>query len=212
MAHLDSSIRRVALQFSFSHAPDIVPSRVRSLDPETLCGSAIRKSLPVRGCTLVEPTEACSLLELLGDLEEAGCELVDGLYQERVDYRNRSLKRRYHMMRFLFVPKEHARDSVELAAARAGIREELKEICRTSLWRVRAFLNPLVEDGKIVEGQYAVSINLEVRQPLFRPDGKPVSVWRRDESGNKIGGVPLPLRPKTCLRIVKNGDILAVPE
>jgi hypothetical protein len=110
------------------------------------------------------------------------------------------------------VPKEHARDSVERAAARAGIHEGLKEICGTSLWRVRAFLNPLVEDGKIVEGQYAVSINLEVREPLFRPDGKPVTVWRRDEFGNKTGEAPLPLGPRARLRIVENGDILAVPE
>jgi len=47
-----------------------------------------------------------------------------------------------------------------------------------------------------------VSVNLEARQPLFRPDGQPVTVWQKDENGKRVGDAPLPLKGDYCLHIV----------
>jgi hypothetical protein len=84
------------------------------------------------------------------------------------------------------------------------IRTELRNICEAALWRVRAFLNPLHENGEEVPGQRAMDISLVARQPILCPDGQPVTVWQRDATGKRVGEAPLPLKAEYCLRIVSD--------
>jgi len=57
-------------------------------------------------------------------------------------------------------------------------------------------------DGEEIPGQRAVSINLEAREPLFRPDGQPVVVWQKDERGERVGDAPLPIVSERRLCVI----------
>lgn len=106
------------------------------------------------------------------------------------------------MVLFLFARREFVELSDEFKKVRDIIRTELRSICEATMWRVRSFSNPLYKNGEEIPDQRAVSINLEARQPLFRPDGQPVTVWQNDENGKRVGDAPLPIKADYCLRIV----------
>ena len=200
MVALNGTVRLVALQFSFSN-PDAIPATVKRQNRETPEERVERKSHS-SGVMVIEPTEKCSLVEFLGELEVAGYEMVDGFYKERIDVKDPRNKRTYHMVRFLFARREFAELSDEFKKVRDTIRTELRSICESAMWRVRSFSNPFYKNGEEIPDQRAVNINLEVRQPLFHPDGQPVTVWRKDENGKRVGDTPLPLKADHCLRIV----------
>lgn len=63
-----------------------------------------------------------------------------------------------------------------------------------ALWRVRVFRNPQ-KDG---DGEF-YSINMEVREPLWRSDGVPVCEWEHGGDGARVGDAPVPLRHKGTL-------------
>jgi len=199
---LDSSVRLVALQFSFSNA-DAIPTSVKRLDRETPEERNERKN-HASGTPLIEPTENCSLVDFLDEIKSAGYEMVDALYKERIDPKDPRGRRMYHMVRFLFARREFVDLSEEFKATRDIISRELRSICEVAMWRIRAFLNPFFEKGEEVIGYHAISINLESRKPLFRPDGQPVTVWQKDEKGNRVGDAPLPLKPDHYLCIKDN--------
>lgn len=200
MVALNGTVRLVALQFSFSN-PDAIPATVKRQDRETPEERAVRKSHS-SGVMVIEPTEKCSLVEFLGELEAAGYEMVDGFYKERIDAKDPRNKRTYHMVRFLFARREFVELSDEFKKVRDVIRTELRSICENAMWRVRSFSNPFYKNGEEIPDQRAVSVNLEARQPLFRPDGQPVTVWQKDADGKRVGDAPLPLKADYCLRIV----------
>lgn len=205
MVVLDRLVRLVCMQFSCSN-PDVIPSSVRCLDRETPDERNNRKSHST-GTPIIEPKENCSLVEFPGELKAAKYEMVDAIYQERIDANDPRGKRTYHTVRFLFARKEFVKiSSKEFRKLRKTIDGELRSICEAAMWRVRAFSNPFYKDGAEIVGQCALSINLEARNPLFRPDGQPVTVWQKDQDGNHIGDAPLPLKPKHHLRI--DGGIL----
>ena len=93
--------------------------------------------------------------------------------------------------------------SGEFKKMRDAIRGELQNICSSARWRVRVFSNPFYgKKGEEVPDQRAVSINLEAREPLFRPDGQPVTERPKDGAGKKIMDViPEPIKPKYQLKI-----------
>ncbi len=202
MASLDGTVRMVALQFSFSN-PDTIPASVKRRDPETK-GECVERKNHSSGFLVIEPTEKCSLAELPGELETTGFEMVDAFCKERLDPKDPSGKRTYHMARFQFARREIVKLSDEFKKVRDIIRAELQTICETAMWRVRAFDNPFYKNGEEIPGQRSISINLEVRTPLFRPDGQPVTVWSKDGNGKRLGDSPLPIRPGYCLRVVNN--------
>lgn len=199
MVALNGTVRLVILQFSFSN-PDVIPATVKRQHRETPEERAVRKSHP-SGVMVIEPTKKCSLVEFLGELEAAGYEMVDAFYKERIDAKDPRGKRTYHTVRFLFARREFVELSDEFKKVRDVIRAELQSICESAIWRVRSFSNPFYKNGEEVPGQRAVSINLEARQPLFRPDGQPVTVWQKDENGKRVGDAPIPLKADYCLRI-----------
>ena len=189
---LDRKIRIVSLQFSFSN-PDIVPPDIPRRDRLT------RTAGSPTGVLLFDPTENTSVADLPADLEQAGYELADAFHEERA---GETKRRTYRALRFVFSRREHATaPSEERATLLAAARRGLERICKGALWKARAYLNPLRVNGEETEDEYAVSIPLVGRQPLFWPDGRPVSAWQRDERGNKLGDAPIPIRPAASLRV-----------
>ena len=207
MVTLNGNVPIVMLQFSFSNCKAI-PISVKRLNRESKEERVQRKIHPSNGVMVIEPTEKCSLAEFLGDLEAAGYELVDGFYKERIDAKDPGNKRTYHMVRFFFARREFAELFDESRTVRDNIRIELQNMCEGALWRVRSFSNPFYGKGEEIFNQCAMSINLEARQPLFRPDGQPVTVWQKDENGKRVGEAPLPLKADYRLRIL--GDVVSL--
>jgi hypothetical protein len=227
MLILKESIAEVTLQFSYSD-PGVIPLLIKRRNAETKQECAERAERKKRSCAaivaephgvvksrsnvstyihrrngaiVINPTRNCSLAQFVEELEVAGYEIISAFYQERIDAENR--RKTYHMTRFVFIRREAVRFSNEFQKGRvAANRRELFEICKTALWRVRAFLNPAYRNGEEILGQHAVSINLEVRQPLSHSDGKPVLVRRKDATGSGVGGLLLPLAPDYYLRVV----------
>lgn len=198
MFKLDSSVRLVLLQFSFSN-PSAIPPSVRRRSPETPEERDERKDR-ADGVMIIQPTEGTSLAEFPRDLEAAGYKLVDAFCKERINKNNPHMKR-YHMVRFTFARREYAEISQGFWKVREAIRAELQSICGSSLWRVRAFDNPFYQDGAEVSGQRTMSVNLEVREPLF-VNGQPVKMWGRDSEGKRIGEAAVPLKAKRHFRLV----------
>ena len=200
-------VRIVMLQFSFTNI-EAVPALIRCIDEETPEKRSERKSI-VNGVMMIPPTEHCSVHAFaVKDLWLAGYELVDAFYEERIDPRDQSKRRKYHVVRFTFAHSDFVNVSEQFKAVRPALVAGLQQICSTALWRVRAFSNPFFNEGEEVEGQRALSLNLEVRVPLFRPDGSSVTVWRKDEQGERVGEAPLPLRAQHELRVVDESPTL----
>lgn len=224
---LDKGIRLIALQFSFSN-PDVIPQSVRHRKPETPEEREERKS-HATGELIIPLTENCSIAEFLGELEAAGYEMVDAFYKERIDPKDprnqkfieginagqidankRPPGRTYHMVRFLFAHSEFVDNLFEgFREVRDTIYGDLAEMACAALWRVRAFSNPLYKGGEEVAGQSALSINFEVRRPLFQPSGLPVVERKKDAAGNPVGE-PLPIESERLLRL-SAGELLLEP-
>lgn len=187
---LDETVRAVELRPSFSNPKIIPPSVIRRKD-ETLEDHLKRKSHS-SGFVVMEPTTNCSIPALAEEFEAAGYEMVDAFLQKRFDPENKF--KIWYVVRFLFVRREYATPSEEFLAKRSAIRADLDEMMQSVLWRVRALLNPAYINGIPIEGQQMLSINLEARKPLFNPDGTPVTVWQKDEKGERVGNAPIPLQ------------------
>ena len=204
---LNDNIPMISLQFSFNN-PEVIPVLVGHRSNETTEERVVRKN-HTSGQLVIEPTEKCSITTVFTGVESTGYELVDAFHQERIDPKDPTGKRRYHMVRFQFARSETAQISDEFRAIRDQIHYELQDICGNAHWRVRAFLNPLYRNGEEVQGKNAVSINFEARSPLFRPDGTPVLVWQKDEGGNRFGNAPVPPKANRDL-VVVNGEVSLV--
>lgn len=204
---LNDSVRIVMFQFNFTN-PNAIPPSVKRLGKESNEEHTERKGRST-GVMVITPTEKCSLVEFLGQLEATGYEMVDAFYKERIDPKDPTGKRTYHMVRFLFAHHEFAELSDEFKAVRGVIRTELQSICEKAMWRVRAFNNPFYLNGEEIPNHRALSINLEARQPLYQPDGTPVNVWQKDSDGRHVGEAPLPLKANHRLLVVNDSVNLA---
>lgn len=195
-----NGVRLVTLQFSFSN-PDAIPATVKRLDRETQNERKIRKARS-SGIMVIEPVENCSLSGFLKELEEAGYEMVDALYKERIDAKDPRGERTYHMVRFLFACREFVKLSAEFKEVRKAIYSDLQGLCGNAFWRVRAFLNPFYKNDEEVPGQRAVSINFEARRPALTGD-RPVTMWQYI-NGKRVGDAPRPIRADYRLRVIGN--------
>ncbi|MEX1997299.1 MAG: hypothetical protein WEA04_01300 [Candidatus Andersenbacteria bacterium] len=195
LTNVSSAVRLIALQFSFSN-PDVVPLCVRQLPQETSNDSLKRRSV-ANGELVINPIENVGLVEFLGELESNGYEMVDGVYQTRVNPKNP--RQPYHMVRFVFARREYIQPNKEFGERRPLVRQALRTMCEQAMWRVRAFLNPLFVGDEEVYGESAVSINLEARKPLFDNFGQSLKVWRKDADGKRLGDAPVPLQPDYSL-------------
>ena len=209
MVTIDTSIRMIMIQFSFSN-PDAIPAFIRGLERQRETREeCVSRKVGVNGSPCISPTEGCTVREFVENLEAAGYQLVDAFYQRRVDHKDPRGNRWYHMARFVFASAEWADPSEEFIAMRTNVKASLQEMCEASLWRVRGFLNPFYQEGQEIAGQHAVSINCESRQPLKQSDGKPVVSWQKDAAGNRVGNAPLPLQPKHSLKVIEKEIVFA---
>lgn len=160
-------VRLVRLQFSFSN-PDVIPPSIRHWHWETPREGVDRKSRAI-GELVIAPTVNVSVAEFPTELEAANYELVDARYEERIHQRDP--KRTYHMVRFVFAPREFVNISDEFRNSRSAIRADLQVMCNEALWRVRVFKNPFFKNGEEVPDQRVASVHFEVRRPMpLKPD------------------------------------------
>lgn len=196
------------MQYSFSNI-DAVPLALRKLNckgSETGVESKDRKETPVNGKMFISPVEKCFIGEFPDSLIPHGYSLVDAFFQARVDAKDPTGRRKYYMVRFLFAQERFAEPSEEFLRVRDLMLAALREMCASAYWRVRAFSNPVYINGLEIYGQRAMSINLEARQPLLQPDGKPVVEWEKDEAGRRVGTTPVPIKPNRRL-CISNGVV-----
>ena len=210
MVKLDGAMRLVLLQFTFSNS-DAIPPTVKRRQPEVRAERDVRKGRS-DGKLMIEHTERCSMLEFVNELEAAGYELVDAFHQARPARPDSTGPRYYHNVRFTFAHKDYVQITDEFRAMREGLRQELLEIVKTSLWRVRGLANPFYVDGQ-PNGQTVLSLNMEVREPLFRPDGTRVFEWPRHlkkKENRRPEDQPIYLQAKYTLHAL--GDTVYVME
>ena len=201
---LDSTVRLVMLQFSFSNI-DAVPQVLFLRSPETDKESSDRQERKAQGTgeQIIAPTEKCCLLSFIENLETVGYELVDATYQARQRYGGGSnTDKNYHAVRFTFARHEFATPSEDFLKVRDRILVELGTMCCDAFWRVRAYSNSFFLNGEEVAEQVALSINLEARVPLYRADGSLVTQWQKDENGERIGDAPVSIKPDHYLSFV----------
>lgn len=192
----NDSVRVAMFQFSFSNK-DAVPAHVRRMCMETDNDHDRRKAV-MGGEQFIVPTENCSLVGVREQLEGAGWILADASYQERQNKKDASGWKTYHMVRFIFARAESVKADLGDLVFQKRIASDFDEIVTRAFWRVRGYVNPYRKNGVEVAGETAASINLEVRKPLLRPDGEPVTEWTK-VNGERVGEGPVPLRPSHLL-------------
>lgn len=185
------------MQFSFSNQ-SAVPQWLWEKERETVEARSDRKGQPLTGTQFIAPTEQVMVSVFTDGLYELGFRLVDAFYQKRPNVKKGGF---YHMVRFVF-----SRDPSRVAEIKEQyetlLRKSLVEIDSSAFWRVRAYKN----ESRTEEGKFHISVNLEARTPLYRPNGDPVLARRKDEFGEAYGE-PVPLLPNGALRVV-NGTIV----
>jgi hypothetical protein len=206
-----AEFRSVIVQASGSNR-HIVPDSALPLPKETEHEHDARKGPqgPKTGVMVIKPTEKCSLAVFPALIEAVGFVLTGVFFQERIDAKDPARKRTYWMVRFIFARSEDVKISEEFAVVQDDARIEFQKMCEDAMWRVRAFSNPVFVDGVEVSGR-ALSVNLEARVPLFRPDGERVAIWQKDESGKRIGDAPLPIAPEFILRVTDEEGVHLAP-
>lgn len=189
-------VTAVYIQFSFSNG-NAVPLSLRDQGQESQDSRNKRRKM-APGVQVLKETEKVSLVDFLEDLTE-DYTLGDAYHQVRTSARQG--ERPYHVVRYNFYPKGEVCTSV----SREDLRPGLQDLLAKNAWRARAYLNPRYRDQVLVEGERSLCINLEARVPLFRPDGNPVTQWRKDSQGERIGAAPVPLAPSAYLRLAQDG-------
>lgn len=196
---LEGTVRLVTLQFSATN-PSFVPERLPRKGKETVEQFVVRKSA-IKGHQILEPVERVSGLYFSQDLEGEGYQPVDA-FARTMEKDGRP----FTVARFVSVAEQYVDSSEEFLKIKPICKDAQVQIVTQALWRIRAFLNPFFENGEVVDGQYAISVNFEARVPLVDKDGKPLLQWRKDERGERIGDAPVPIEPRLFLRI-ENGDL-----
>lgn len=197
---LNASVRLVALRFRFASF-EALPSPLRFLIRDAKENKA--QYAPTGGIMTIEPTPQCSLAGLREALESAEYQLVGVTCEEQQNTGDRTGKTVHYIAVFTFAHNQVAaiydRTFWEM---REELRALLTNICESAYWRVRTYLNPFYANGREVPGEHAVSVNLEVRQPLLGPSGTPITEWEKDAEGNRVGEAAKPLAPKSAVHIV----------
>jgi len=196
MVKIDNGVRLILLQFRLAK---------RELLPQ---GTSMEERPPrenhridMDGVQIIESTERSFMGNFVADLAEAKYELVQAFHQERVQG-----AKPYWIVRFVFACKGEGDSTGDTGTSDRFSKEleALRDMCLSNLWRVRVYRNPYFQNGEKVKGESTLSVNLEARTPLYRPDGKPVKVWTKDAAGERIGEEPLPITPDHLLRVVDN--------
>lgn len=203
---MNGAVRIVMLRFSFSDL-SLIPACIKEKPAKQKSvgetpGQFVARTSAAKGAECFVPVEKVGCLPFFTGLAFAGYVLVDAFLQV--------LQKRgadFAVLRFDFAILEQDVSSDEFRQnIRPDAEKALQQMLELSMWRVRAFLNPYFFKEQEVEGQYALSVNLEARTPIFDRQGRPILQWEKDKNGERIGDAPVPVRPKLFLRIEK-GDI-----
>lgn len=191
MFSLTPSHRMIQLLITVGN-PSLIPGSI------PLKQSGPKKCLNApKGVEAIEPTDNCSLGELLEGLETATFVLVDAWYEER---RNASGDRDYYRLCYIFVKKKYLKPNEEFERNREVITDDLEQLLNGALWHIQAHSNPYLENGQVVEGSRAICLNAGVRTPLYRPDGQRVTKRQKDVDGFPIGD-PQPIQADWLLKV-----------
>lgn len=197
--------RFVVFQLRFSNF-EAVPRHTRYLIREA---DENRVVYAPSGKMVIEPTKRCSMEHFPFALERAGYDLVDVFGEERQNSGDRTGKSSHFVVRFVFAPRRFARKAEGIFGKMAeDVRQELVALCQDALWRVRAYRNPYFENHEVVTDQEDISINMEMREPFLRPDGKSVTEWQKDAEGNRVGKFPLLLKAQHTAFVMDNAITL----
>jgi len=204
---IDSSVRFISLQFSFSNAK-AVPGWISLHEHEEEAPQErVERKRRSSGEIVIKQKEKCSILGFVKDLGMAGYELIDAFCQKRINPKNPKGEM-YQMVRFTFIHKEDMDLPDNFMSARIPALGNLREMCAVAMWRVRVFVNPFYKDGEMISDEHSMSINLEARTPLRTPDGPPIMIWPRNENGRSMKGMSgvekVALAPDWRLRIKDN--------
>jgi len=196
---LDQRARLLKMQFSFSN-PSIISPLIPCFADETVSSHVVRKQARA-GRRIIDPVKNVNIAGFVHDLEHANWRLCNARRQKRVNIGvdKRSKIRHYHMVRFIFAPTDSVFIASDLVDSIADIRANLLEICKTSLWRVRAY-DMLYCGENASPDDRMISINFELRVPLVDSDGQEIRQWRRGQRGGQLGRSPVPIQPQFELR------------
>ncbi|MDD2732161.1 MAG: hypothetical protein PHI53_03120 [Candidatus Pacebacteria bacterium] len=197
---LEGRAKLLMLQFTFS-SKAMLPSGLAEKAKETISEMMERRS-KTTGIKFIDPVEKVSISLFPKDLMMVGYVLVDAFYTVRTN----AYAKNYYIVRFIFATEDNAYPSFALIEHQNSTLDALLGISQNAIWRVRAFLNPFVRNGEIIDDCHSISINLDSRRSLINNDGSPVIEWEKDEQGKRIGTEPVPVKPKLFLRI-KDDDI-----
>ena len=196
MGHFEG-VRLVVVQFAIAN-PDIVPLYV-----------PVKEQLAVKEFT--DRKEAGSEQEfkpILDSVPDVFClDFAEDLACQEFELVDAFLKPVTHTARphtkaqFVFASKPFVDSSSDFIVVKEGLMQDLDLLFNDAMWRVRAFRNPFYRDRKAVDGQFALSINLDARSALVDEEGEPLLRWQKDENGNRVGDKPMPITPKRFLRI-----------
>lgn len=187
----DLDVRIVTIRFAFSNA-DLIPLCVKEKTHNEDVGPGER----LKGQEIITPTEQVSAAKIIDDLERAGYVLTGGFYQNRPQAGDS--RRVHYVVQFVF-----GRKGATTTVASSNLREALQTLLDEAFWRVRAFQNPFYQGGTMVDGAFAMSINLEARVPRFQPDGNPITARKKDSEGRRTG-LPVPIEPQGELFFLEN--------
>lgn len=136
-----STVKSIVVQFCFAN-PDVVPSTLPQLSLETYEEEVARTRSGVTGEEIIEPMENVGLCHLVSDLACAGYELVDAFAQPRT--KEGGGRQFYQVVRFEFAPHHFVEVKRGFANNRDALLQSLDTMCQQAMWRVRAWLNPLL--------------------------------------------------------------------
>ena len=92
------------LKFNFSN-PNVIPPWVRRLDQKLREEQSFRKSRS-GGVLVIEPTERCSLINFIKEIQVSQYQTVDAFYKQGIDTRDTRIKRKNHTVCFFFARRE----------------------------------------------------------------------------------------------------------
>jgi len=207
MAKLTDKTRLIVVQLIFSN-PEAIPRTVDTRPDETQTEALNRVFLPTTPM-VIPPLSGCSLGEFEDSLEREGYILVDAFHKTRVNV-ELGARERYETVRYIWARREFAEVTEDFRKKRPHISQEFSRIMKGTMWTVKAHINPFFVNGMSVPEQEVLTVVLAKRQPLFQPDGKPITVWQRDRNGQRVGTAPQPIRPFSSL-VVQDGDVDVEP-
>ncbi len=172
---------------------EAIPALFRHLP---IMSSENHKIIPGSGVKIIKPVENCSAEDVLRDFGRAEYEIVDITLQKHKSEIPGGFQGDYYTVRFGLVPNEIVvvpESLIKFRKDRVALCGAMQHMLEKTTWKVQAFANPLFRDGKKVELEQLLNINLSAKKDLFHSN----------KSGE--GEVEVRLRAGYHLHILRKG-------